>query len=96
MTRALPASSVMLGLVREVLSHRYIEANRVYTLARNQLLYRLRLKAVVQSRYLTRQGIDEHFGRMRLAPGGVRFTDGPKCPSHLVYQHGPDHGRISA
>ena len=58
MTRALPASSVMLGLVREVLSHRCIEANRVYTLARNQLLYRLRLKAVVQSRYLARQEVD--------------------------------------
>ena len=72
------------------------DTNLVYSLARSQLLYRVRLKSVVQSRDLSRQGIDEHLGRMELPPGGVRITDGPKCSSHLVDQHGPGDGRISA
>ena len=59
-------------------------ANLVCTLARSQLLYRVRLEAVVQSRDLSRQGIDEHLGRMELPPGGVRITDGPKCAPQLV------------
>jgi hypothetical protein len=95
-TRGLAASSVMLGLVWEVLTHRRIETTLVYPLARSQLLYRLRLKSVVQSRYLTRQGIDEHLCRMELPPGGVRITDSAKCSPQLIDQHGPGDGRISA
>ena len=86
----------MLGLVRDVLAHRRIETTLVYPLARSQLLYRLRLKSIVQSRYLTRQGIDEHLCRMELPPGGVRITDSAKCSPQLIDQHGPGDGRISA
>ncbi len=80
-TRALPASAVMLGLVWEVLTHRVIETNLVYLLAGNQLLDRLRLEMLVQSRDLIRQPIDEHLCRMRFTSGGVRITDSAKCSS---------------
>jgi hypothetical protein len=86
----------MLGLVREVLTYRRVETTLMYTLARSQLLYRVRLEAVVQSSDLSRQSIDEHLGRNELPAGGVRISEGPKCPSHLVYQGGPSYGRISA
>jgi hypothetical protein len=65
----------MLGLVWEIPSHRRKRANLVCTLARSQLLDRVRLEAVVQSRDLSRQVIDEHLGRIELPPGGVRITD---------------------
>ena len=64
MTRALPASSVVLGLVREIPSRLRKSANLVCTLARSQFLYRVRLEALVQNRDLSRQGIDEDLGRV--------------------------------
>jgi hypothetical protein len=86
----------MLGLVLEIPSRLRKRANLVCTLSRYQLLYRVRLEAVVQGRDFSGQTVDEQLGHLRFPPGGVRITDRSKCPPQLVYQHGPDHGRNSA
>jgi hypothetical protein len=54
----------MLGLVLEIPSRLRKRANLVCTLAWSQLLNRVRLEALVQNRDLSRQGIDEHLGRI--------------------------------
>jgi hypothetical protein len=86
----------MLGLVLEITPRYRKRANLVSTLSRNQLLYRVRLEAVVQRRDFSGQTVDEQRGHLRFTPRGVRITDSSKCPPQLVDQHGPGYGRISA
>ena len=70
----------MLGLVLEIPSRLRKRANLVCTLARSQVLYRVRLEAVVQGRDFSGQNVDEQLGHLRFPPGSVRITDGSKCP----------------
>ena len=91
-TRARPASSVMLGLKREIPSRLRKRANLVCTLDRNQLLYRVRFEAVMQGGDFFGQTVDQYPRHLRLPPGGVRITDSAKCPPQLVDQGGPGHG----
>jgi hypothetical protein len=73
-------------LVLEITPRYRKRANLVSTLSRNQLLYRVRLEAVVQRRDFSGQTVDEQRGHLRFTPRGVRITDSSKCPPQLVDQ----------
>jgi hypothetical protein len=59
----------------------------------DQLPCGARLELLVKSIDLRRQSVDQNCGHPELAPGGMGISDGSKCPSELVNQHGPCNRR---